>query len=219
MARASLAPSNQAPLSDDEHDLLSDVLEGCGSPFDADGLAGLLHAVAIGPGRLAPSDWITAVLPLDREDPANEEQLAVCASLTLRFYNDVVGSLGGDEVFIPEPTEVEACEAFAAGFVVGAELDEAWRADSEGWDLLCEMAYLAERWDLLDEVHVDAIEEAFGPDVEATIRKHLVTMVDLLHARFLGELVVERGGGVPKVGRNDACPCGSGKKYKKCCSP
>ena len=22
----------------------------------------------------------------------------------------------------------------------------------------------------------------------------------------------------PKVGRNDACPCGSGRKYKKCCS-
>ena len=22
---------------------------------------------------------------------------------------------------------------------------------------------------------------------------------------------------LPKVGRNDACPCGSGKKYKKCC--
>ena len=22
---------------------------------------------------------------------------------------------------------------------------------------------------------------------------------------------------VPKVGRNDDCPCGSGKKYKKCC--
>jgi hypothetical protein len=21
----------------------------------------------------------------------------------------------------------------------------------------------------------------------------------------------------PKVGRNDKCPCGSGKKYKKCC--
>ena len=21
----------------------------------------------------------------------------------------------------------------------------------------------------------------------------------------------------PKVGRNDECPCGSGKKYKKCC--
>ncbi|MFH1200137.1 MAG: SEC-C metal-binding domain-containing protein [Candidatus Micrarchaeota archaeon] len=22
---------------------------------------------------------------------------------------------------------------------------------------------------------------------------------------------------VPKAGRNDSCPCGSGKKYKKCC--
>ena len=21
----------------------------------------------------------------------------------------------------------------------------------------------------------------------------------------------------PKVGRNDSCPCGSGKKFKKCC--
>jgi uncharacterized protein len=26
---------------------------------------------------------------------------------------------------------------------------------------------------------------------------------------------VVRGG--PKVGRNDPCPCGSGKKFKKCC--
>ena len=23
--------------------------------------------------------------------------------------------------------------------------------------------------------------------------------------------------GVMKIGRNDPCPCGSGKKYKKCC--
>jgi uncharacterized protein YecA (UPF0149 family) len=22
---------------------------------------------------------------------------------------------------------------------------------------------------------------------------------------------------LPRVGRNDPCPCGSGKKYKKCC--
>ena len=23
----------------------------------------------------------------------------------------------------------------------------------------------------------------------------------------------------PKVGRNEPCPCGSGKKFKKCCGP
>ena len=41
------------------------------------------------------------------------------------------------------------------------------------------------------------------------------------------ELKAEQAGGMPKVetvvhegpriGRNDPCPCGSGKKYKKCC--
>lgn len=24
---------------------------------------------------------------------------------------------------------------------------------------------------------------------------------------------------IPNIGRNDSCPCGSGKKFKKCCSP
>ena len=32
--------------------------------------------------------------------------------------------------------------------------------------------------------------------------------------RFVVEQVVRE---TPKVGRNDSCPCGSGKKYKKCC--
>ncbi len=33
--------------------------------------------------------------------------------------------------------------------------------------------------------------------------------------RFLNPPKVERR--QPKVGRNDPCPCGSGKKFKKCC--
>ncbi|MEI8191664.1 MAG: SEC-C metal-binding domain-containing protein, partial [candidate division NC10 bacterium] len=31
------------------------------------------------------------------------------------------------------------------------------------------------------------------------------------------EALTAQGRGVAKVGRNDPCPCGSGKKYKKCC--
>ncbi len=31
--------------------------------------------------------------------------------------------------------------------------------------------------------------------------------------RFRGDTIIKP----PKVGRNDPCPCGSGKKYKKCC--
>jgi len=33
--------------------------------------------------------------------------------------------------------------------------------------------------------------------------------------RGLPPLTVAREG--PKIGRNEPCPCGSGKKYKKCC--
>jgi uncharacterized protein len=32
-----------------------------------------------------------------------------------------------------------------------------------------------------------------------------------------GEAVKQIVREAPKVGRNDPCPCGSGKKYKKCC--
>lgn len=41
---------------------------------------------------------------------------------------------------------------------------------------------------------------------------------DELHERATGRKVFRNPDGTPmKVGRNDPCPCGSGKKYKKCC--
>ncbi|MDR2123749.1 MAG: preprotein translocase subunit SecA [Desulfovibrio sp.] len=41
----------------------------------------------------------------------------------------------------------------------------------------------------------------------------------LNYSRAAGEPVkkVPQRRGTPKIGRNDECPCGSGKKYKKCC--
>lgn len=60
---------------------------------------------------------------------------------------------------------------------------------------------------------------AFRHDViERMIRRHR-DMFPGLHSRPSGD----RDGGVTRtiraasVGRNDLCPCGSGKKYKKCC--
>ena len=35
--------------------------------------------------------------------------------------------------------------------------------------------------------------------------------------RFLPALQVENSNNLRKIGRNDPCTCGSGKKYKKCC--
>ena len=41
-----------------------------------------------------------------------------------------------------------------------------------------------------------------------------VTRIGILQAYKKSKIVVREQ---PKVGRNDPCPCGSGKKYKKCC--
>lgn len=72
---------------------------------------------------------------------------------------------------------------------------------------------------------------SFGPNITAGLQSgeidvnefgmSIVTsdLPDEVKIQMLGELVKSQGGSIApkKVGRNDPCPCGSGKKYKKCC--
>ena len=44
--------------------------------------------------------------------------------------------------------------------------------------------------------------------LEADEKKH----EEEIHARWTPQVRKE-----PKIGRNDPCPCGSGRKFKKCC--
>jgi SEC-C motif-containing protein len=48
----------------------------------------------------------------------------------------------------------------------------------------------------------------------ATFRKHNDTWLFVDGEQIAGPPVKREG---PKIGRNDPCTCGSGKKYKKCC--
>jgi uncharacterized protein YecA (UPF0149 family) len=34
---------------------------------------------------------------------------------------------------------------------------------------------------------------------------------------LMEQLRAEKARALPKAGRNDLCPCGSGRKFKKCC--
>ena len=84
----------------------------------------------------------------------------------------------------------------------------------EGFDLFQQM---------IEQIKVDTIEKLF--------RVQLARDEDLerMRARRQQRMVMGRGGGQQrrkpqtvkregkKVGRNEPCPCGSGKKYKKCC--
>lgn len=72
--------------------------------------------------------------------------------------------------------------------------------------------------ELLDE---DIREEAITGEVAALIYPPTQVIVEAFDAAIEGRRPGERLGPIvrdqPKVGRNEPCPCGSGKKYKKCC--
>lgn len=94
------------------------------------------------------------------------------------------------------------------------------------------------------EREIDALPEAFkGKLKDPSIKKKFIDIAKRMEADGVNfksirqmkkwmkdheaELRAEGGNSVPKVetvvnegpkiGRNDPCPCGSGKKYKKCC--
>ena len=65
----------------------------------------------------------------------------------------------------------------------------------------------------------DVKEAAMTADTASTIIKPTEVVVEAFDAALSGRRPGERQGTVvasSKVGRNEPCPCGSGKKYKKC---
>jgi leucyl aminopeptidase (aminopeptidase T) len=88
----------------------------------------------------------------------------------------------------------------------------------------------------LDKMSPEILKQAKEPQMRALIisiyRKMLIDKVDINDDKEVKKWMkkhpeVLQGGETvrvetvrreePKVGRNDPCPCGSGKKYKKCC--
>jgi uncharacterized protein YecA (UPF0149 family) len=57
------------------------------------------------------------------------------------------------------------------------------------------------------------LDEAIVAGLKEEAADLIPECVEALAGPQRGETIV-RG---PKIGRNDPCPCGSGKKYKKCC--
>jgi hypothetical protein len=65
----------------------------------------------------------------------------------------------------------------------------------------------------------DVKEAAMTPETASTIIKPTEVVVEAFDAAMTGRRPGEKQGTVVasnKVGRNEPCPCGSGKKYKKC---
>jgi hypothetical protein len=70
-------------------------------------------------------------------------------------------------------------------------------------------------------IEEDVREDAMSEDTARAIYPPTQVIVEAFDAAIQGRRPGERLGPIvrdqPKVGRNEPCPCGSGKKFKKCC--
>ena len=71
---------------------------------------------------------------------------------------------------------------------------------------------------MISDIKEDTVRQVLAvvPKVQSTER---VAVAKPTSTGFEGQRkpVVKKSATSRKVGRNDPCPCGSGKKYKKCC--
>ncbi|HVL75980.1 MAG TPA: UPF0149 family protein [Noviherbaspirillum sp.] len=221
-----------SPLSDREfHELdqflLSDRCAEDGMTMDA--LHGYLTALAIGPEEVPMAEWLPKVWGAYGEKGpqfSSPKEAQRITALIGRFMNEVLVTF---EV-APKEFEPLYCEhehegqplldadAWAWGFWEGMQLRaEAWQPIYDS-----ELAQLMEPFYLLG---AEEIEEEEAQALEDPVKRHKLAIemeaaIPHIH-RFWKprrrSTVQQVQRDAPKVGRNDACPCGSGKKFKKCC--
>ncbi|KAF0191220.1 MAG: yecAH [Gammaproteobacteria bacterium] len=209
-------------------------------------LAGFLYAVACSPDMVRPSEWLPLIFDEQQGGYATLEEAQEILPLIMTLYNHVnAGVLERAPALPPgcaaraeamENLDTEAAlSQWARGFSGGHDwLAEVWDEyapeeidEALGASLLV-LSFFASR-DLAeayrDEVnaHEVSLEELAGEMLEALPE----AMTSYAHmGRALYEAVLSAPGAEThepvrseKIGRNDPCPCGSGKKYKKCCGP
>ncbi len=139
----------------------------------------------------------------------------------MRLNNDVAGRLADgdfDPLFIEETLAnghvVLDPHGWCEGFVRGMRLQpDTWRDDELNQALMPIIV-------LSDTIKDSKIDELLDDEeaVEKLAEVVPSAVVSIFHhqRRHFSppSQTVKRG---PKIGRNDPCPCGSGKKYKKCC--
>ena len=198
-----------------------------------DELDGFLHAIAIGPETVMPSRWLPKVWGLEDRGlmpPVNSlERANHLLGLVMRHYNSIISHLeqmpdGLQAIFGTDQNqegEYEDAGMWAHGFIEGVKLShEAWQPllrSQKGQEWYRPLQLLGD--DDVTMAHSNLL--ATKEQVEA-LNQQAVDSVMQMHAYWLPlrRAVAERQAAQAigkKVGRNEPCPCGSGKKFKKCC--
>jgi uncharacterized protein len=211
--------------------------------FNIEQLHGMLTAVIIGPEMVMPSVWLPFVFNSKGEMPEfkSQNQAQNLMGLIMEFYNDTIHELDRKDAFIPYiggetkngKTVIDPepwCEAFLEGMRFCGDYYEEYAKDEDSDlnHLLVpfiyfgdpdEKEYIIEHTRKHARKKKDMDEELLGiiPGAVKELRDFWrenkpSTLPPKPNIIPFAPRLKD-----PKTGRNDACPCGSGKKYKKCC--
>jgi uncharacterized protein YecA (UPF0149 family) len=189
---------------------------------------GVFAAVASVPEPPATDEW----LELARGDHEfrNVAEAQRFAHGTVDLYNEVVRSVTELNAHCCPPAENhEAIRQFCEGYMqIASGVEDALR---DPLTLLALLPIFTLAGGVDDEklaIVAAAVDETPEQWLQRA-REELADNVLALHAHWeeAREAAAERlrqrtqpqRRATPKVGRNERCPCGSGKKYKKCCEP
>jgi uncharacterized protein len=228
---------NPQPLTDAELDRLDEVLKRFGDKraMNLEKLDGFMAALICGPDNVPPSEYLPKIWGdgiINEDAFSAQPMLREFISLVTRHWNTICDTLRSGDVFTPLLLEdehgVARANDWANGFMRGMEMRrEDWAAlldDKDHGGSLVPIFALAHEHD------PDPTMRPYGEPIGAEQREKLIVGTAagvmaiyhyfeaerLLGAQMHGATTTSRRA-EPKVGRNDPCPCGSGKKFKHCC--
>lgn len=219
------------PLSDAEIGELADFLDALPSPeaMNIERVDGFFCALIVGPDLVMPSEYWPYVVGVDAEEPAfgTMEQAQSIMELVTRHWNTIVRTLLEDDIYLPLILGDENGDPrgndWAKGFLDGVAIRQAsWQPlldDEENAIAIVPIMALAHEYD-------PELKSQFEPLLSQE-REQILEMMALGLTQMYGFFAPMRAQSAlldqpvvraqPKIGRNEPCPCGSGKKYKQCC--
>jgi uncharacterized protein len=209
----------QRPLDQGELDQLSEFLANAPGAMPLSEAHGFLTSIASAPTTIMPSVW--QPLLLGEPDFSSMEEAKHVFGLVMRLYNQIVTDLGEDNPIAPSDPD-EDIGSWCSGYLKGARMDDVWTGDEQGLVFLFPLAILAGEVDLVGEEDADGkVIEDPSPQLQRC-REALDSTVHEANEYWTAwrrdRTAAPVASRAPKIGRNEPCPCGSGRKFKKCCA-
>jgi uncharacterized protein len=220
------------PLTDAELDRLGDFLKSCkgGKAMNVEALDGFFAALIAGPETVMPSEYYPEVFGGEMSDTckfASLDEANEILGLMTRHWNTIAAALNKDEVYGPillqDENGVAHGNDWAHGFMRGTLMrHDGWAelVNDEHGGCLIPMMMLYHEHDEDPEMRPKPISPEKREEVIVHMAAGLLGAYQYFRAHRQVNASVHASkprSRTPKVGRNDPCPCGSGKKYKKCC--